>query len=51
MADVIGKQIGFTVTGRTHVYNTEPSSPPSDKPWAYDINFKNYDEIATKLPN
>jgi hypothetical protein len=51
MAYVIGKQIGFTVTGRTHVYDTEPSSPPSDKPSAYDINFKNYDEISTILPN
>ena len=51
MAFAIGKEIGFTVSGRIHVYDTEPSSPPSDKPSAYDINFKNYDETIDELPN
>ena len=39
MVRVIGKQIGFAVTGRIQVYDTEPSQPPRDDPYGYDINF------------
>jgi hypothetical protein len=39
MLRVIGQRIGFSVTGRTYVYDTEPSEPPRDDPRAYDINF------------
>jgi len=35
----IGEQIGFEVTGKVEVYETEPKQPPSDKPNGYDINF------------
>lgn len=41
---VIGQQIGFTVTGKTEVYETEPTQPPSENPYGYDINFTPYDE-------
>ncbi len=39
MVRVIGNQIGFTVTGRIQVYETEPVQPPTDKPLGYDITF------------
>jgi hypothetical protein len=39
MIRVIGQQIGFTVTGHTYVYDTEPAQPPGENPRGYDINF------------
>lgn len=39
MIQVIGEQIGFTVTGRIHIYETEPTEPPRENPYGYDINF------------
>jgi hypothetical protein len=39
MIRVIGKRIGFTVTGRVHVYSTEPGQPPGENPSCYDITF------------
>ena len=44
MIKVIGEQIGFKVTGRIEVYDTEPTQPPKDNPYGYDINFTPYDE-------
>ena len=44
MINVIGKNIGFTVTGRIQIYETEPDQPPKDKPYGYDIQFTAYDE-------
>ncbi len=43
MMVVIGKQIGFSVTGRIYVYETEPDAPPRDKPSGYDIQFTPFD--------
>jgi hypothetical protein len=43
MARVIGSDIGFTVTGRIQVYETEPVQPPGEKPRGYDITFTPYD--------
>ncbi len=39
MIKIIGEQIGFTVTGRIQVYETEPTQSPKEKPYGYDINF------------
>ena len=39
MIRVIGEQIGFTVTGRILIYDTEPSEPPGENPHGYDIGF------------
>lgn len=39
MISVIGRQIGFSVTGRVYVYDTEASQPPRETPFGYDINF------------
>jgi hypothetical protein len=39
MIHVIGKEIGFTVTGRMYLYDTEPSQPPRATPHGYDIAF------------
>ncbi len=44
MIKVIGKQIGFLVTGRIEIYKTEPIEPPSDNPHGYDIKFTPYEE-------
>ena len=44
MIQVIGEQIGFTVTGKIEVFDTEPVEPPEDKPHGYDIQFTAYDE-------
>ena len=43
MVRAIGGQIGFTVTGKIEVYETEPSQPPRENPYGYDIVFKPYD--------
>lgn len=44
MIKAIGEQIGFNVSGRIEVYETEPTQPPSEKPHGYDITFSPYDE-------
>jgi hypothetical protein len=46
MVAAIGRQIGFTVTGRVHVYDTEPSEPPRANPFGYDIHFTPFDPNA-----
>jgi hypothetical protein len=46
MARVIGAQVGFTVTGRVQVYETEPLQPPGDRPRGYDIAFTPFDPDA-----
>lgn len=43
MVRVIGEQIGFTVTGRIQIYDTEPVQPPRENPYGYDIKFTPYD--------
>jgi hypothetical protein len=44
MSRVIGREIGFDVTGRVYVYSTEPSEPPdASNPRAYQINFNPFD--------
>ncbi|MEM6767702.1 MAG: hypothetical protein AAF655_22385 [Bacteroidota bacterium] len=42
MIRIIGKEIGFTVTGRVEVYKTEPKEPPRENPYGYDIKFTPY---------
>lgn len=45
MIKVIGKEIGFIVDCKIHIYETEPKQPPpKDKPNGYDIKFAPYDE-------
>ena len=39
MIRVIGRDIGFVVTGRIYVYASEPLNPPQENPGAYDITF------------
>lgn len=43
MIQAIGGQIGFKVTGRIEVYETEPIQPPRNNPYGYDINFTPFD--------
>ena len=43
MARAIGKQIGFTVTGRIQIYTTEPEQPPGENPHGYSIKFTPFD--------
>ena len=38
----IGRQIGFTVTGKIEIFETEPEQPPSENPHGYSINFTPY---------
>ena len=42
MIKVIGEQIGFQVTGKIEVYESDPSLPPQENPHTYDINFTPY---------
>lgn len=42
MAIAIGEQIGFTVTGKVEVYETEPKEPPQENPYGYGISFTPY---------
>ena len=43
MASIIGEDIGFSVTGRVHIYDTPPEEPPRDNPHGYDISFTPYE--------
>ena len=43
MARTIGADLGFTVTGRVQVYETEPTEPPREDPYAYEIQFTAYE--------
>ena len=47
MVTVIGRQIGFTVTGDIQIYDTEPSEPPRERPFGYDIQFTPFDASAS----
>jgi len=44
MIQVIGKQIGFDITGAIQIYYTDPSEPPQKKPHGYDIRFTPFNE-------
>ena len=44
MIEYIGRQIGFKVDGSIECYDTDPSEPPRDNPYAYDISFSGYEE-------
>lgn len=39
MIQIIGRQIGFTVKGDIQIYEAEPTKPPKDSPYGYDITF------------
>lgn len=42
MIRVIGRQIGFSVTGDIEIYNSDPKEPCGDHPHGYEINFTPY---------
>jgi hypothetical protein len=44
MMQVIGGQIGFTVTGKIEIFETEPAEPPGENPRGYGINFTPFDD-------
>lgn len=44
MIEVIGRQIGFSVSGRIQIFKTEPEKPPKEKPYGYGIKFTPYEE-------
>jgi hypothetical protein len=39
MTQSIGNQIGFNVTGKIELYETDPEEPPGERPFGYDIRF------------
>lgn len=40
----IGENIGFKVTGKIQIFETDPTEPPGKIPRGYDINFTPYDK-------
>jgi len=46
MMRVIGREIGFTVTGDIQIFETEAQQPPRDKPYGYDFKFTPFDPDA-----
>jgi hypothetical protein len=48
MVSVIGKDIGFEVTGDVQIYDTEPEQPPRENPHGYDIKFTPFEREAKK---
>ncbi len=40
----IGEDVGFQVTGRIQLYDTDPEEPPREAPYGYDINFTTYED-------
>jgi hypothetical protein len=43
MAQSIGSQIGFEITGNIQIYETDPKQPPKENPYGYDIQFTPFD--------
>lgn len=37
--EYVGEQIGFKITGKIEVYETEPDSPPDVNPYVYNVKF------------
>lgn len=46
MINVIGRKLGFSVTGSIQIYETDPAQPPRESPFGYDINFTPFDADA-----
>ena len=44
MISFIGNKIGFEITGKIEIYETEPEQPPRERPFGYGINFTPYKE-------
>ncbi len=40
----IGRQIGYTPLDKIEVYITDPTQPPGDNPYGYDIQFTPYSD-------
>ena len=43
MIRTIGSHLGFNVSGKIEVYETDPQEPPGESPSAYDIKFTPFD--------
>ncbi|MDX2109825.1 MAG: hypothetical protein SFY80_06230 [Verrucomicrobiota bacterium] len=39
MIRVIGAKLGFEIPGNVQIYDTEPTRPPRENPFGYDITF------------
>ncbi|MES2469347.1 MAG: hypothetical protein V4675_18720 [Verrucomicrobiota bacterium] len=48
MIRVIGERLGFVVTGRVEIHESEPNQPPKEKPSGYDANFTPYSEDSSE---
>ena len=35
----VSEQIGFAITDKIDLYETDPSEPPRENPYGYDLNF------------
>ena len=46
MGLAIGRQLGFEVTGRVYLYETEPEAPPGEQPFGYNLNLSPFREAA-----
>ena len=42
MVAAIGRHVGFSATGKIHIYATDPQEPPRETPYAYGLNFNQY---------
>jgi hypothetical protein len=43
MLVAIGRDVGFSATGRIHIYSTAPEQPPGENPYGYDLGFNQYE--------
>jgi hypothetical protein len=43
MVRAVGQHLGFASTGKVYVYDAEAGEPPGDKPYCYDLKFKQYE--------
>ncbi len=39
IVDSVAEQVGFTITGKVEVFDTEPQEPPRQEPYGYDLKF------------
>src|SRR5581483_1340134 len=48
MVRILSEEIGFKVTGKILIYDTEPVEPPKEDPYGYDIGFSPFDPPKDK---
>jgi hypothetical protein len=44
LVESIARQVGFTITGKIEIFDTEPQEPPKEDAYGYDLGFTYFQE-------